>query len=132
MLLELANHRDQILADEGIKPASDVRSLEIEGWVDTGAARLVLPKMVTDSLGLPTVGTTGVKFADGRRSTRDVVGEVWLRMGGREGVFTAIVEPNRDDALIGAIVLEELDMLADPIDGTCHPRDPDMVVSEIE
>jgi predicted aspartyl protease len=132
MLLELANHRDQILADEGVKPADEIRRLELDGWVDTGAARLVLPQEVANALGLPKVGTTGVRFADGRKSTRDVVGDVWLRMLGRAGVFTAIVEPGREDALIGAIVLEELDMIADPVDGTCRPRDPDMVVSEIE
>lgn len=132
MLLELANHRDQILADEGIKSADEVRSHELAGRVDTDAAKLVLPKAVTDALGLPKVGTTGVKFADGRRSTRDAVGEGWLRMQGREGVFTAIVEPGRDDALIGAIVLEEFAMLAGPVGGTCHPRDPNRVVSEIE
>ena len=132
MQLELANHRDQILADEGVISPDEIRRLEIDGWVDTGAAKLVLPKAVTDALGLPKVGKTGVKFADGRRAKRDVVGDVWLRMHGRAGVFTAIVEPKREDALIGAIVLEELDMLPDPTGGTCHPRDPNMVLSEIE
>jgi hypothetical protein len=42
------------------------------------------------------------------------------------------VEPNRDDALIGAIVLEDLDMLADSVTGTCHPRDPDHIISELD
>ena len=38
MLLELKNDRDQVLADGGAKPPEEVRSLELDGWVDTGAA----------------------------------------------------------------------------------------------
>ena len=132
MEIELANNDDLVKVRAGTMSTDEVRDCTIEGWVDTGAVRLVLPKVVADSLGLRTVRKTGVRFADNRRGTRDIVGDVWLKLLDREGVFTAIVEPNREDALIGAIVLEELDMLADPVAGTCHPRDPDMVISEIE
>ena len=51
---------------------------------------------------------------------------------GRDGHFTAVVEPKRDTALIGAIVLEDLDFLADCTKGRLVPRDPDYIVSEIE
>ena len=46
--------------------------------------------------------------------------------------FSAIIEPKRDTALIGAIVLEELDLVADCVTQTVHPRDPRGIVSEIE
>jgi hypothetical protein len=51
---------------------------------------------------------------------------------GRDGVFSAIIEPDRKDALIGAIVLEELDLLVDCTTQTLRPRDPKEIVSEIE
>ena len=38
----------------------------------------------------------------------------------------------RSDALLGAIVLEELDLLVDCTTQSLHPRDPDMIVTEIE
>ena len=101
MLLELQNNDDAALARRGLKPPEEVRSVEIDGWVDTGAAQLVLPKAVTDVLGVPVIGEAKVRFADGRPDVRPVVGEVRLRMGGRDGVFKAIVEPGREDALIG-------------------------------
>ena len=91
----------------------------------------MLPKAVTDALGVPVVGEANVRFADGRRAIRPVVDRVWLRMNGRDGVFKAIVEPDRDDALIGAIVLEALDMVADPVGGTCHPREADRILAEM-
>ena len=131
MLLELKNNADRELARGGAKPPEEVRSLELDGWVDTGAAQLVLPKTVTDALGVPAAGEARVRFADGRRAIRSVVDGVWLRMNGRDGVFKAIVEPNREDALIGAIVLETLDMVADPVGGTCRPRDADSMIAEM-
>ena len=131
MLLELANNDDRAAARRGDLAEEEVRALEIDGIVDTGAAQLVIPKAVADALGVPKVGTAGVKFADGRRAERDVVSDVWLRLLGRDAVFKAVVEPGRDDALIGAIVLEALDLLPDPIAGTCHPRDPEHMIAEM-
>jgi hypothetical protein len=57
---------------------------------------------------------------------------VRLHLQGRDGIFTAVVEPKRDTALIGAIVLEDLDFLVDCQKQRLVPRDPDFVVSEIE
>lgn len=52
--------------------------------------------------------------------------------GGRSSVFNAIVEPGRNSALIGAIVLEDLDLLVDCTSQTLRPRDPNQIISEIE
>jgi hypothetical protein len=51
---------------------------------------------------------------------------------GREGIFNAIVEPDRTDALVGAIVLEDLDLIVDCATQSVHPRDPDSIISEVE
>ena len=50
---------------------------------------------------------------------------------GRDGVFSAIVESKRETALIGAIVLEVLDLLVDCANLRLMPRDPKYVISEI-
>ena len=49
-----------------------------------------------------------------------------------ESVFTADVEPGRTDALIGAIVLEELDFVPDCTRQALLPRDPHGLFAEIE
>jgi hypothetical protein len=57
---------------------------------------------------------------------------VHLALKGRDGLFKAIVEPKRKDALIGAIVLEDLDLLVDCRRHRVHPRHPKQYVAEIE
>jgi hypothetical protein len=72
-----------------------------------------------------------VRYADGRRALRTEVGAVHLSLQGRDDVFSAIVEPKRDTALIGAIVLEALDFLVDCGKQRLVPRDPDYILAEI-
>jgi predicted aspartyl protease len=109
-----------------------VRRLAIQGIVDTGAAHLVIPQSAATALGVPVVGEAAVRSADHRRATKQVVGSVEVRLLSREGVFRAIVEPDRQDALIGAIVLEDMDFVVDCAGQRLVPRDPDRILSEIE
>jgi predicted aspartyl protease len=100
--------------------------------VDSGATRLVLPQKTVELLGLSRVGTVSVRYADQRRARRTKVRDVWLKLLNRDSTFTAVVEPKRKDALIGAIVLEELDLVVDCVSQTVHPRDPKRIIAEIE
>ena len=104
---EVANYEDVVQAKKGFLPPEHVRRNRITGIVDTRATRLVLPESVVSALGLPEAGQITVRFADGRREPKAIVGAVQLEIQGRSSVFTAVVEPGRTDALIGAIVLEE-------------------------
>jgi predicted aspartyl protease len=129
---EVANNKDLALAQAGHLKMDEVRRMTIRGIVDPGASRLVLPQSVVKQLGVPKAGKTKTKYADGRVGQRDVVDEVRLNLLGRSGVFRAIVEPKRDSALIGAIVLEDLDFLVDCTNQRLVPRDPKQIVSELE
>ncbi len=129
--LELANYADVHLAQAGLLDPVKVRRVRIPGVVDSGATRLVLPKSVVAQLGLPSAGKVGVRYADQRTSIRNKVKDVWLKLLGREGTFTAMVEPKRKDALIGAIVMEDLDLVIDCTTQKLHPRDPRWVISEV-
>jgi len=130
--LALANYQDMLLAQAGTLAPDKVRQARLPGIVDTEATRLVLPEAVASQLGLAAAGETKVRYADQRTTNRPLVRDVWLKLQGRHAAFTAIVEPDRRDALIGAIVLEELDLVVDCATQTLHPRDPDRIVSEIE
>lgn len=130
--VKLINQADRLLADRGHLPPAEVRETTVKGIVDTGAAMLVLPESVVKTLGLPKEGETGVRYADHRRATRDIVGELELELFGRRFPFKAVVEPGRTDALIGAIVLEALDLLVDCRNQVLRPRDPEMILTEIE
>lgn len=129
---QVANNRDVIKAEDGLLAKDKVRRQTIRGVVDPGAALLVLPKSVVQQLGLPRGAKVKVRYADHRSSTRDTAEQVEVEIQGRKGLFTAIVEPSRTEALIGAIVLEALDYLVDCKHQCLVPRDPQFIISEIE
>jgi predicted aspartyl protease len=130
---EIANNRDLNNALGGHLDPAKVRRKKIQGVVDSGATRLILPLAVVKELGLPLKKQkVKVRYGDGRRSLRAEVEEIHLYLLGRDGVFKAVVEPKRDTALIGAIVLEDLDFLVDCTNLRLVPRDPKYVVNEIE
>ena len=128
----LANNRDVVNLGDGDNVLDHVKHIVVSGVVDSGAARLVLPQRVVDQLQLRVDGEVTVRFADNRREKRQIVSNVWLELLGRHGVFNAVVEPAREDALIGAIVLEDLDLLVDCATQSLYPREPDLRLTEIE
>ena len=130
--IELASNEDLVLANLGMLPADKVRRVHLPGTVDPGATRLIIPETVAKQLGLPVVKNVNVKYADERVASRPLVSQIWLKLQGREGLFNASVEPNRTTALIGAIVLEDLDFLVDPKNAVLVPRDPNAIISEAE
>jgi predicted aspartyl protease len=130
--VELANNEDLLRAKIGLISPEQVRRERIRGVVDSGATRLIIPAVVAQRLGLETAGNSKVRYADGRTAERSIVKGVYLSYGGRDSVFKAIVEPDRESALIGAIVLEDLDFLVDCAGQQLVPRDPKQIVSEAE
>lgn len=132
MNLELANNIDLARSQEGDIPASRVRRFICTGIVDSGAAHLVLPQEAMDALGLPEVWRAKTRYADGSTGDRSVIKNVSLKLCDRESVISAFIEPGRKDALIGAIVLEELDLVVDCITGQLLPRDPEKLIAELE
>ena len=127
----VANNRDVQKAAEGTLPADRVRRVRLKGLVDTGANYLVLPEFVATQLDLPAAKPILVRFGDGRLEVRNVVEEARVDLLDRQGTFRAIVEPNRTDALIGAIVLEDLDLLVDFSKQALLPRDPQQMHADI-
>jgi predicted aspartyl protease len=117
---------------QGRSAPDEIRRVAIDGVIDTGSTRMVLPKSVVDLLGLPKTGYAMVHHGDRSSQQRDMVKDAFVRLLNRGGVFNAIVEPNRTDALIGAIVMEDLDLIVDCGKNEVKPRDPNTIISEVE
>ena len=130
--VELTNAEDLTRVKDGTLAHDKVRRVRMASWVDTGASYLVIPESVVHQLGLPEKGQATVRYADRRTATRKVVDQVNVALLGRDGTFKAIVEPARSDVLLGAIVLEDLDLLVDCSTQTLQPRDPTQIIAEIE
>jgi predicted aspartyl protease len=129
--VRLTNAFDDYLYRMGQLDASKVRRLEVEGVVDTGAVRSILPIHIVEKLGLGTRGQTVAKYADGRAETVAITNSVIFECQTRDTIEEALVLG--DEVLVGQTVLEKLDLLA-----VCngkrlipHPGRPNQPVSMV-
>jgi predicted aspartyl protease len=113
--IAVKNLVDEILAERGLIPADQIRSVTLENvLVDTGATRLCLPASIIEQLGLPLAEEIDVKTAVGLQKAR-LFKRLSLTVEGRTGEFTCIELPGGQDALLGLIPLEELGLQPDVI-----------------
>lgn len=114
-------------------PLGGKSSIEMKAKVDTGATLLVIPGAVAEELRFPSVRKQTVKYANEETAERDVVWGVELELCGRKGIFEAIVEPRKEYPLIGAVVMESLDLIVEPrsLKIFANPRS-DLPMAEVE
>jgi clan AA aspartic protease len=107
----LRNTREVVMARLGHLPAEQVHTVTVEALIDTGTLRSVLPPFVADQLGLLRLTRTGAQMADGRLGEAEVTEPFYVELSGRQTVAEALVM--RQHVLLGAIVLEGLDLVVD-------------------
>ena len=112
--IELENYFDYILFQDKKIEKSEIRSYKMEGLVDTGAVMLMLPQDVVEKLGLRTIRTAVVSYADERKEERDIAGGVIIKIGDRKMNTECIVGYPESEALIGQVIMEVLDLIPDP------------------
>jgi len=108
--ITLKNGADVCKAKEGLIKADEVRQMTVKAIVDTGAWTLVINEETRDKLGLLDSGVGEATLADGQQGEYPMAGplEVWWE--NRHIVMEALVLPNAPDVLLGAWVLEGLDL----------------------
>jgi clan AA aspartic protease len=118
----LENVGDIYLREAGKLGRRKPRSLEIDAVVDTGALMTLLPQDAVEALGLKTRGSTTVQLANDQKIELSVTEGLRLTVAGREMATDCLVGPPGCTALIGQIVMERLDLIADPRKRTLTPR----------
>lgn len=110
------------------------QSVELTLKVDTGATLLVIPGWLQDQLKLPVIRQQAVRYANEETADREVVYGLEITVCNRKGVFEAVVEPAKKYGLLGAIVMETLDLIAEPRSQQLYvnPRSPELPMAEIE
>ncbi|MBU2573974.1 MAG: clan AA aspartic protease [Elusimicrobia bacterium] len=91
---------------------SEIKPLELDVLVDSGALHLCIPEHVRVQLKLEEIGKKGVTLADGREKLVPYVGPVEIRFDNRIGFSGALVMG--DQALLGAIPMEDMDLVISP------------------
>jgi clan AA aspartic protease len=90
----------------------DLSPVEVEALVDSGAVHLCLPEHVQIQLELEEIDRKEVTLADGSRRLVPYVGPIEIRFKNRVGFAGALVI--RDQVLLGAIPMEDMDLVIVP------------------
>ena len=131
--LKITNKTDLDNARAGKIPEAEVRMVEIEALVDTGASQLVLPEDIVEFLGVPHEGTKPARDARGFVVRVPWVGGLFIEILGRTMSCDALVVPVGATPLIGQIPLEGCDLVVDPKSGEArpNPEHPDMPIFDL-
>jgi predicted aspartyl protease len=118
----LRNAREYVLARHGHLAADQVHTYETEqALIDTGALHVVLPRLVAEQLGLLMMGwTETTRMANGLFYEADVTEGVYVEIMHRQTLVHALVMG--DTVLIGALVLEGIDLAVDCKRGQLLPN----------
>ncbi|MCL2043215.1 MAG: aspartyl protease family protein [Treponema sp.] len=118
--ITLKNAGDVLKAREGIITENKIRQTTAQALVDTGAWTLVINEATRDKLGLRVFKTDEGTLADGTKTEYCLAGPVEVGWKNRSTNCDALVLPNADDILLGAIPLEAMDLMI-------HPRTEEVV-----
>ena len=117
----LRNAREYVLARHGHLAADQVHTYQsAHGLIDTGALHVVLPLHVAEQLGLLRMGWSEATMANGTLVEAPVTEGVYVEILGRQTLAHALIMG--DTVLIGAIVLEGLDLAVDCQRGRLMPN----------
>jgi len=115
--ITLENTEDRGFAKRGYIKESEIRTLKVEAMPDTGAWTLVINDDIRQKLGLTIEETSRSTLADGKTDTYDVTEGVKIRWRDRSTILPAVVVPDAKEILLGALPLEAMDLMVDPVHG---------------
>ena len=96
------------------RPGGRSRAIDMRFLVDTGAVYTVLPEAVWRRLRLTPDRTAEFTLADGTTITRGV-SECRFTVEGRTATSPVVLGGPRDAALLGAVTLETLGLMVNPL-----------------
>jgi clan AA aspartic protease len=112
--ITLKNAGDVTNVQRGIIPEQEVRAATVNALVDTGAGTLIINEEIRQKLGLALEGWRRATLADGASAAYQVTEPVKIYWKDRQTACPAIVIPSADNILLGAIPLEDMDLIVDP------------------
>ena len=112
--IELINGEDLGLARRHYIGEEEVRRFNVTALVDTGAIMLCINENIQEYMQFPFFEKRRAQTADGRIIDCDVVGQVEVRFRNRGTTCRAMVLPGDSEVLLGAIPLEDRDVVVNP------------------
>jgi clan AA aspartic protease len=120
--IELINSADLTMASKNLIGTEEVKRMRLSMLVDTGAYMMAINETIQSQLELRFIEKRKVQLAGGQVVEYDVVGPIDVRFANRRAVCSAFVLPGDSESLLGAIAMEEMDVLV-------HPKRQELVVN---
>ncbi|MCB8751241.1 clan AA aspartic protease [Planktothrix agardhii] len=112
--IEIANAGEIYLAQKGYILPENVKKITVKALVDSGAYMLAINESIKLQLDLPKLEEQIAELADGSKLKLEIVGPVEVRFENRSTTCRAMVLSGDTEVLLGAIPLEDMDVLIDP------------------
>jgi clan AA aspartic protease len=113
--ITLKNATDDVNYERGLIKKEDVRSVTVTAIADTGAMSLVITEELRQKLGLAVKDERMVHIANGQRVLCKITEAVDIYWKNRGSSQRAVVIPGAEKVLLGAIPLEDMDLIVNPV-----------------
>jgi clan AA aspartic protease len=112
--IELLNAGDLVMARRHMIGEDEIKRTKVNMLVDTGSVYMCINESVQQQLQLDVIEKRKGQLADGRIVEYDVVGPIEVRFKNRRCCVDAMLLPGDNELLLGAIPLEDMDVLIHP------------------
>lgn len=112
--IELINGEDLTLARRHIIGEDEIRRMPINILVDTGSYMLCINETIQEQLGLHVIEKRKAQLANCSVEEYEVVGPIEVKFKNRRCMVDAMVLKGDNEPLLGAIPLEDMDVLIHP------------------
>jgi len=113
--ITLKNLKDEIFVSGGYKKPEDIRTATVTAVADTGALYMVITEKLAADLGLEVKGGKTAHIANGQRVNCPFIPAVTVQWKDREAVVQAVIIPGSEKILFGALAMEAMDLMVDPV-----------------
>jgi clan AA aspartic protease len=113
--ITLINGEELILAKRNIIGEEEIKHMTVNMLVDNGAYMMAINESIQEQLQLPVKEKRKAQMADGSINEYEVVGPIEVKFKNRRCSIDAMVLPGDNEPLLGAIPMEDMDVLIHPL-----------------